>query len=75
MSLRVLNLLAALAAAALLAAVPASGQQLRGVDLHPMGSDQDPSTISREFDLLQRAGATSVRFDVFWTAVEWSGKG
>lgn len=49
--------------------------QLHGVDLHPMASDENASVIQREFSLLQSAGATSVRFDVFWTAVEWTAKG
>lgn len=49
--------------------------QLRGADLHPMASDENASLIQREFSLLQSAGATSVRFDVFWTAVEWTAKG
>jgi hypothetical protein len=49
--------------------------QLRGADLHPMASDESASLIQREFSLLQSAGATSVRFDVFWTAVEWTAKG
>jgi polysaccharide biosynthesis protein PslG len=49
--------------------------QLRGADLHPMASDESASVIQREFSLLQSAGATSVRFDVFWTAVEWTAKG
>jgi polysaccharide biosynthesis protein PslG len=52
-----------------------NASQLRGADLHPMASDESASLIQREFSLLQSAGATSVRFDVFWTAVEWTAKG
>ncbi len=70
-----LRALALAATVALGWAGAASAQQLRGVALHPMASDDSASTIQREFDLLQSAGADTVRFDVFWTAVEWNGKG
>jgi polysaccharide biosynthesis protein PslG len=74
---RASRLLALALSAGLLLAWASTGdaQQLRGVALHPMASDDSASTIEREFDLLQAAGADSVRFDIFWTAVEWSGKG
>jgi hypothetical protein len=49
--------------------------QLRGAGLHPMASDESASVLEREFSLLQAAGANSVRFDIFWTAVEWGAKG
>ncbi len=62
-------------ALALLGAGTAQAAQLRGVGLHPMASDHYANTIEREFSLLQAAGADSVRFDIFWTAVEWSAKG
>jgi aryl-phospho-beta-D-glucosidase BglC (GH1 family) len=62
-------------AVTLIGAGSAGAQQMRGVALHPMASDGSASTIQREFDLLQSAGADTVRFDIFWTAVEWNGKG
>src|SRR5437764_10172669 len=68
-------LCAALLSAALLWAPAASAAQLRGAALHPLASDHDRGVIRRGFALLQAAGATSVRFDVFWAAVEGSGPG
>ncbi len=73
---RALALTCALSAVMLLGTAAGAGaQQLRGVALHPMASDQSATLIQKEFSLLQAAGATSVRFDVFWTSVEWSAKG
>ncbi len=74
-AIMVCAVVAAICTAALMSAGTAGAQQLRGVALHPMASDDSASTIQREFDLLHAAGADTVRFDVFWTAVEWSGKG
>jgi len=50
-------------------------QQLRGVSLHPEASDANVAILSREFKMLQRAGASSVRFDVFWATLEWKERG
>jgi polysaccharide biosynthesis protein PslG len=40
-----------------------------------MASDESAPVIQQEFKLLQAAHADSVRFDIFWNAVEWGGKG
>src|SRR5205807_5841954 len=47
----------------------------RGVALHPLDQDRSVPAISSEFAMLQAAGATSVRFDVYWAAVEGTGTG
>jgi arabinogalactan endo-1,4-beta-galactosidase len=49
--------------------------QLRGVSLHPEATDSDPTVLRREFDMLHKAGANSVRFDIFWNSVEFQGRG
>jgi hypothetical protein len=54
----------------LAAASRASAAQLRGADLHPMDQDKSATAIQTEFNMLQSAGATSVRFDVYWSEVE-----
>jgi arabinogalactan endo-1,4-beta-galactosidase len=64
-------LLAAICAALVaIAAGPASADQLRGVALHPMDQDRGAAVILNEFGMLHHAGATSIRFDVYWSAVE-----
>jgi hypothetical protein len=55
---------------ALVAAIPADAPQLRGVALHPMDQDKSTTAIVSEFRALHAAGATSVRFDVYWSELE-----
>lgn len=43
--------------------------------MHPMDLDSAPATYSKEFSMLESAGASSVRFDVYWNAVEWTAHG
>lgn len=57
-------------ALALVATSQASAAQLRGVALHPMDQDRSTAAIETEFQMLHAAGATSVRFDVYWGEIE-----
>jgi hypothetical protein len=54
---------------ALVAAIPANAQ-LRGAALHPMDQDKSTTAITAEFQMLHAAGATSVRFDLYWSELE-----
>jgi hypothetical protein len=70
MDVRLLALLAAVSVAVGTVAASASAAQLRGADLHPMDQDHSAAAINAEFSMLQSAGATSVRFDIYWEEVE-----
>jgi hypothetical protein len=65
---------AALAALGMSAPALAQGQQLDGVQLHPLWNGVTMRESARELDIARGAGADVVRVDVAWSSLELAGK-
>jgi hypothetical protein len=68
-------LVAALLLTAFAATASAAPDQYHGAQTHPLWGGVSVADYDREFDLLQQAGADSVRVDLSWSSLETDGKG
>jgi len=55
---------------------PPSGPRVdhRGAQAHSLWSNSSLGDVTRELDMLQDAGADTVRFDISWSSLEQDGK-